>query len=310
MKPFLTSSLILGILLVAASPAAAGITIDADTVAKWSTPYQNWHYQPDHVISSTPNIPGYESFSGTDVPTVYQLPGDTDTWYMSYIAFNGKGYNSFVSESTDLVHWSKGKLAMGFGESGSFDHGGCVIGAYLYESYDIKAPRTLKTHNGKYWTLYGAYPYQTGYESRPGYEGVASSSDGKTWQQAKSSPILSVYDPDCATWEQSCIYQPWLLESAGTYYNFYNAANGSTEQTGLATSTDLLNWTRHPNSPVVPNGNSSYDSRMSSDPKVFRDGDHWTMFYFGLSSTTGKASIMTAFSTEPDQLDSLHDAIV
>ena len=47
---------------------------------------------------------------------------------------------------------------MGFGKEGDFDFGGCVIGAYLYESYDIKAPRVLKKRDGKYWTLYGCYP--------------------------------------------------------------------------------------------------------------------------------------------------------
>jgi hypothetical protein len=45
---------------------------------------------------------------------------------------------------------------MGFGKQGEFDFGGCVVGAYLYESYDIKAPRLLKKSEGKFWTLYGA----------------------------------------------------------------------------------------------------------------------------------------------------------
>ncbi len=269
-------------------------SIDSATLAQWSAPYRNWYYQPHHVISSTPNIPGLESFQNTDVPTVYQLPGDTGKWYMSFIAFNGNGYNSFVAESTDLVNWSNPRLAMGFGQPGSFDYGGCVVGAYLYESYDIKAARLLKQRDGKYWTLYGAYPFQTGYESRPGYEGVASSADGLTWQQAKSTPILSVYDPGCGTWEQSCIYQPWLIENNGTYSDFYNAANGGTEQMGMATSTDLLNWTRYTGNPLVKNANSSYDTGMASDGKVFRDGDHWVMFYFGLGA--GGAHIMAAFS--------------
>lgn len=268
--------------------------IDDATVAKWSAPYRNWYYQPNHVISSTPNIPGYASFQGTDVPTVYQLPGDTAKWYMSFIAFNGNGYNSFVEESTDLVNWSNPRLAMGFGQPGAFDYGGCVVGAYLYESYDIKAPRMLKQRDGQYWTLYGAYPFQTGYESRPGYEGVASSAIGLAWQQAKPAPILSVYDPDCGAWEQSCIYQPWLVENNGTFYNFYNAANGGIEQSGVATSTDLLDWTRYPGNPVLKNANSSYDAGFASDPKVFRDGDHWTMFYFGVGA--GGAHIMAAFS--------------
>ena len=39
-----------------------------------------------------------------------------------------------------------------------------MLGAFLYESYDIKAPRTLKKNNGKCFSLYGAYPRQGGYE--------------------------------------------------------------------------------------------------------------------------------------------------
>ena len=34
-----------------------------------------------------------------------------------------------VAESTDLVHWTNPRLAMGFGPAGEFDAGGCVIGA-------------------------------------------------------------------------------------------------------------------------------------------------------------------------------------
>jgi predicted GH43/DUF377 family glycosyl hydrolase len=278
------------------SSVPAHAAIGAATLEKWSAPYRNWHYQATSVISSTPNIPGYESFNNTDVPTVYQLPNDSN-WYMSFIAFNGNGYNSFVAKSTDLIHWGTPTLAKGFGNVGDFDYGGSVLGGYLYNSYDIKASRVLKQHQGKYWSLYGAYPYQTGYESRPGYEGIASSTDGLTWTKAKDSYTLSIYDSDVGTWEKDCIYQPCLVEYNGVYYDFYNAANGGQEQTGIATSTDLLHWTRVPGNPVIKNGNSSYDTIMASDPKVFRDGDHWTMFYFGLGND-GRASIMTAFSED------------
>ena len=68
---------------------------------------------------------------------------------MSFIGFNGRGYNSFAAESGDLVHWKQFRLAMGFGNPGEFDHGGCVIGAFLYDSYDIRAPRVLKAPGGQ-----------------------------------------------------------------------------------------------------------------------------------------------------------------
>lgn len=271
-------------------------SIDAATVEQWAAPYQNWHYWPNHVIPAEPNIPGYEAFKNPDVPCVFQLPDQLDHWYLSFIGFNGQGYHSFVAESTNLLDWSRPRLAMGFGPTNEFDHGGCVIGAFLYRSYDVQAPRVLRRREGRYWTLYGCYPRQGGYELRPGYEGVAVSDDGLTWRRAKDTPILSVMDPDCGAWERSCIYQPWLVEHAGGFYNFYNAAQEGQERTGLAISPDLLTWTRHPENPVIPNRPGGFDETFASDPKVFRDGDHWTMFYFGVGR--GGAHIMVAFSRD------------
>ena len=201
---------------VSSAPEAA---IDPATLDEWSAPYRNWHYWPNHVIPYNPQIGDITNLIGTNVPTVFQISG-SEKWYMSFIGFNGQGYQSFVGESDDLVHWGNYRLAMGFGPTNQFDHGGRVIGAFLYESYDIKAPRLLKKRDGKYWTLYGAYPRQGGYELRPGSEGVAVSDDGLTWRRAKDEPILSVNDPDCAAWEKSCIYQPWLVEYRAVFLIF------------------------------------------------------------------------------------------
>ena len=286
----------------APAPAAPGqdgnqpAAVDANTLKQWSAPYRNWHYHPDHVIPEKPAIKGFEGITSTDVPTVYQLPDDKK-WYMTFIGFDGKGYQSFVAESDDLVHWTNMRLAMGFGPEGSFDYGGAVLGAFLYCDYDIKARRELKKHEGKYFSLYGAYPRQGGYELRPGYEGVASSEDGLTWRRARNEPILSVHQPDCGKWEKDCIYQPWLVEHKGRYFNFYNAANGGTEQMGLALSTDILHWKRYDGNPVVPNGpKGSYNEKFCSDGKVFRDADHWVAFFFGVGR--GGAHVMAAFSRD------------
>lgn len=291
--PFL---LLAQVIVLHASDALGAPDIDQETMDQWSAPYRGWHYWPDHVITAEPKIAGFEQFVNTDVPCVYQLPSEPDKWYMSFIAFDGQGYNSFVAESTDLVHWTNFRHAMGFGPPNEFDHGGRVVGAYLYESYDIKAPRLLKQRDGKYWSLYGCYPRQGGYELRPGYEGVAISDDGLQWRRALHVPILAVQDSDCGAWEKDCIYQPWLVEHQGRFFNFYNAANGGIEQTGLAFSTDLIYWMRYPANPVVRNRAGGYDEQFASDPKVFRDGDHWTMFYFGVGR--GGAHIMIAFSRD------------
>jgi len=270
--------------------------IDQATLDAWSAPYRGWHYYAEPVIPSDLKIPGHEKFHSFDVPTVYQIPGQPGKWFMSYIGFNGQGYNSFVSESTNLVQWTNPRLAMGFGKEGEFDFGGCVIGAFLYESYDIKAPRLLKKRDGKFWTLYGCYAKQGGYEIDPGYEGVAGSEDGLTWKRAKEQYILSVHEPEVGDWEKDCIYQPWLVEHEGRFYNFYNAKRRGVEQMGGSTSTNLLDWKRYATNPIVRVRPGGYDSQFCSDGKVFRDGDHWVMFYFGVGK--GGAHVMAAFSRD------------
>ena len=70
------------------------------SVSEWSEPFRNWHYHPNLVIPPNPDIPGYEDVEMTDVPTVFQIPGD-ELWYMSFIGFDGKGYQSFIAESKD-----------------------------------------------------------------------------------------------------------------------------------------------------------------------------------------------------------------
>jgi beta-xylosidase len=303
--------------------ASPGKTIDQATLDAWTAPYRGWHYHAEAIIPSNLAISGCEAFHSFDVPVVYQLPDQPGKWFMSFIGFNGRGYNSFVAESTDLVHWTHPRLAMGFGRSGEFDFGGCVIGAYLYESSDIKAPRLLKKRSGQFWTLYGCYAKQGGYEVDPGYEGVASSANGLSWQRAKDQYILSIHDPDVGEWEKDCIYQPWLVEHEGLFYNFYNAKHMPDwiEQMGLATSKDLLDWKRYAGNPVVRVRPGGYDEQFCADGKVFRDGDHWIMFYFGVRQS--HAHIMAACSRDllhwtahpeplykagghPDSLDTQH----
>jgi predicted GH43/DUF377 family glycosyl hydrolase len=272
------------------------MAIDTHTVKQWSAPYRGWHYYPDHVIPAKPEIKGFDKVHMTDVPTVFQLPGDS-RWYMTFIGYDGQGYQSFIAESDDLVHWASARLAMGYGPEGSFDHGGVVLGAYLYENYDIKSPRILQRLRGRYWSLYGAYPRQGGYELRPGYEALASSEDGLIWGRAKEEPILSVHQPDCGAWEKDCIYQPWLVEHEGHYHNLYNAAKGQIEQMGLALSDDLLEWKRYAHNPVIPTGpQGSYNQQFSSDGKVFWDQDHWVSFFFGVGRDG--AHVMAAFSDD------------
>ena len=43
-----------------------------------------------------------------DSPTIFR---EGDGWYMTYLVFDGQGYETWLAESADLLHWeSKGKI--------------------------------------------------------------------------------------------------------------------------------------------------------------------------------------------------------
>ena len=282
--------------------------ISSQDIHQYSKKYRCWQHHPSHIISPDVNIPGHEGIQMVDVPTVYQLPAGDDLFYMSFVGYDGIGYQSFVAESIDLLHWSNYRLALGYGEEGSFDFGGSVLGAYLYESYDIDAPRILKKMNGKFYSLYGAYSRKGGYEIDPGAQGLASSKDGLVWKREKDESILSIFGPGTVKdWEKSSIYQPCLVEHDEVYYNFYNAKEMPQwiEQIGLATSNDLHSWIRHEDNPVLQVSkrtdgtmNDGFDTQFAADAKVFWDSDekHWVMLYFGVGK--GGAHIMVAYSKD------------
>eukprot|EP00804_Cyclotella_cryptica_P018656 CCRYP_007166-RA/>CCRYP_007166-RA protein AED:0.00 eAED:0.00 QI:116/-1/1/1/-1/1/1/831/1277 len=283
--------------------------LSTQTIHQWSKKYRGWFHHPTHIIPNNPLIlgtPGFENIKMTDVPTVYQIPGDKK-YYMSFVGFDGSCYQSFVAESSDLLSWTDIRFAMGCGEEG-IDEGGVVLGAYLYECYDIQAPRVLKRVNGRFYSLYGAYSKKGGYEIDPGHQGLATSGDGLFWVREKNESILSIFGPGTVgTWEKDSIYQPFLLEHDGTYYNFYNAKQMPqwVEQIGLATSKNLREWTRHKDNPILcvetlcdSARSGGFDTQFCSDAKVFFDNElnHWVMFYFGVGK--GGAHIMIAFSKD------------
>lgn len=84
----------------------------------------------------------------------------------------------------------------------------------------------------------------------------------------------------------------------------YNAKNQDSspwiEQTGLATSTNLVHWQCCPANPVLKVGPpGAFDDVFASDPCVLRLDDGCVMFYFG-NCSDGHARDSAAFS--PDLL--------
>ncbi|WP_235946643.1 glycoside hydrolase family protein [Nocardia terrae] len=94
------------------------------------------------------------------------------------------------------------------------------------------------------------------------------------------------------------LWAPFVVHDDGRYFMFYDG--GGTDRTatgmGLAVSSDLFHWTRHPDGPVFRDG---YDAR---DPMVLRVRGLWVMYYCATSTPAGGNHVV-AYRTSPDLLN-------
>lgn len=216
-------------------------------------------------------------------------------YWMTYVGWDAMGYQTGLACSSDLLNWEKEGLILKRGPKGSVTEYNVALTSILRDN-NLFGQGALKRVDGRFIGTYHAYP-EPGFESGPAVIGLCSTDDLHSWDIGE--PVLTP-DPSCH-WEAGGLYKSWLMESDGTYYLFYNAKNKESpwiEQTGLAKSSDLSSWERHPCNPVLKIGSSGdFDDRYASDPVVlYNEKDQlWLMFYFGLCSD-GYARNSVAYS--------------
>ena len=90
------------------------------------------------------------------------------------------------------------------------------------------------------------------------------------------------------------VWAPHVVSHAGLYYCFYAGGGGHWDaMINLATSSDLMTWTRYPADPLF---RDFYDAR---DPMVLQDGDRWVLYYTKTYSREERLSTV-AFRTSDD----------
>lgn len=255
-----------------------------DPVAPYRTPYKY-----DRLVLAGSGVKGTFDEKLVDCPFVFSHEGK---FHMTYVGWDGGGYQTGLAVSDDLLQWTRKGIILGRDPNDAYTRYNIASASILREN-DMLSPGRLLKVDGRYVCAWHAYP-SAGYEEGPAVIGLAFSKDLMHWE--RTPPIL--FPQDGAPWEKGGLYKPYLIKEGGTYYLFYNAKTKGkpwVEQTGLATSTDLKTWKRHPGSPLISNGEpgKSWDSRFASDPVVMRHGKQWAMFYFGLASD-GKARDLLA----------------
>ncbi len=250
-------------------------------------------YKLGRLVLAASTDPGAFDSRAVDCPFVFFHEG---RHWMTYLGFDGTGYQTGLAESRDLVHWTRRGCIFPRDPENPILRYNAALNWILRDSR-LRSRGGLKKVDGRHLGVFHAYP-NPGYEAGPAVIGLCWSRDLLHWEPG---PIC-LRPEDGAEWESGGLYKPCLVEEAGKFHLFYNAKNREKpwrEQTGVAVSTDLKTWRRYGGNPILRNGGpGSWDERFASDPCVMRDGRRWLLFYFGLDSQ-GKARDLLATGDSP-----------
>ena len=214
----------------------------------------------------------------TDSPSVFR---QGNKWYMYYIIFDGRGYETWMATSDDLLHWQTEGKVMSFSDPADWDTN--QKAGYL-ALVDTKWGGSYKLgrYDGRVWMSYLGGNTR-GYEEGSLAAGIAYTTDKPTaaheWQRLQE-PILSPADSDAGWWDNQKIYKSTVIrdKKKQTGHNFvmYYNAKGNAERIGMAVSDDMVSWKRYGKDPVV-----DHHTGISGDAYLQRMGKLWVMWYFG-----------------------------
>jgi predicted GH43/DUF377 family glycosyl hydrolase len=221
-----------------------------------------------------------------DCPSVFRKNGK---WYMTYIIYDGRGYETWLAQSKDLLKWeTKGKI-MAFTDTTDWDTNQ-KAGYVALQDHKWGGSYEWQPYQGKYWLSYFG-GNSRGYEKGLLSIGMAYTTKDPTtvhqWQRLPQ-PVLKATDPDVRWWENHTIYKSSVIwdksKQTGHPFVMYYNANGDSldtkrgaERIGMAVSDDMTHWSRYMRNPVI-----NHHKGISGDAYLQQmDNGLWVMFYFG-----------------------------
>lgn len=229
-------------------------------------------------------IPQPDSTRMVDSPTVFRQGG---LWYMTYIIFDGKGYETWLAQSENLLQWkSLGKI-MTFTEN-TWDATQKAGYVALIDT-DWGGTYEAEKFQGKYWLSYLGGS-EKGYEAGRLGIGIATSPDlTKSIETTRlPKPVLSATDKDARWYDDQTIYKSLVIRDKKTktgypFVMYYNAKGNRTDEKGsgfesiaMAGSRDMQKWERLGQKPLI-----TRNTGICGDAQIARIGDLYVMFYFG-----------------------------
>jgi predicted GH43/DUF377 family glycosyl hydrolase len=224
-----------------------------------------------------------------DCPTIFRKD---KKWYMTYLTYGGRGYETWLAQSDDLLNWKSLGRLLSFSDSTKWD-GNQKAGYNALVDTKWGGKYEVKKYAGKYWMSYFGGK-EKGYEPEPLSIGMAYTTQHPSivqeWQRFPN-PVLTSADTDVRWWEnRNKLFKSTIIEDAARltghpFVMYYNAVGDSLvnnkktrwyERIGMAVSDDMENWKRFQKNPVM-----HHPVGITGDAVIQKIGKNWVMFYFG-----------------------------
>jgi predicted GH43/DUF377 family glycosyl hydrolase len=228
-----------------------------------------------------------------DCPSVFRKGKN---WYMTYLVFDGRGYETWLATSKDLLVWKTLDRIMSFSDTTNpattpWD-ANQKAGYIGLQDYQWGGSYELQKYQNKYWLSYFGGK-DKGYEAGPLAIGIGSTDKDPSvpheWQRT-SKPVLTATDTNVRWWENKKLFKSTVIwdkkKTTGYSFVMYYNANGDSsgnkpkwrwfERIGMAVSNDMVNWKRLGAEPVM-----GHPIGITGDAVIQKIGNVWVMFYFG-----------------------------
>ncbi len=244
-----------------------------------------------------------------DCPSVFRKG---DGWYMVYILFNGRGYETWLAASKDLLQWKTlGKL-LSFSDSTEWDSNQ-KAGYIALQDPTWGGSYQWQPYQHTYWMSYIG-GHDKGYEAGALAIGIAETTKDPAlpheWDRA-AKPVLSAFDNDTRWWENKKLFKSTVIwdkqKSTGYPFVMYYNANGDSshntpkwrwfERIGMAVSNDMVSWKRLGADPVM-----HHVIGITGDAMIQKINNLWVMFYFGAFWEGRKKDAFNRFACSYDLL--------
>jgi predicted GH43/DUF377 family glycosyl hydrolase len=219
---------------------------------------------------------------------------------------------SAVADTVPGSRLSKVGIVLPLGAPGAFDDG-------MVESPVI----WFDEQRGKYGMVYTAYhrinPAIRGYKGvdRP-QVGLAWSDDMIRWEKDPRSPIFGPSNEPGSS-DSHGTPGPYIWYENGLYYLFYFGTTDAGYEKGiktlnLATSTDLINWKRHPKNPIIKPEGQGWRSEAIWHPHIVKRANRYYLFFNASGVHEGHREEFIGYAVSTNLIDwtveDLHSPLV